>query len=126
MYQIPTYFGNPSYMRIPFAPIWSIGFPEAIQMISEAVQGERNDELFYDELIKLAPTQEQADIIESIRNDERSHNTMFRDMYRSLTGQEISGISSEPYQSVPSYLEGLQRALQGELDALICIQLQIF
>ncbi|GGG59843.1 ferritin family protein [Paenibacillus radicis (ex Gao et al. 2016)] len=118
MYQVPSYWGNPYYIRADFVPIWSIGFPEALQMITQAVQGERNDELFYDELINLAPTKEQAAIIESIRNDERVHNKMFREMYRALTGQEIAGISSEQYERVQFYTEGLQRALMGELSAV--------
>jgi rubrerythrin len=92
--------------------------PRALDMIKEAVQGERNDELFYDELIKLAPSQEQAEMIESIRNDERGHNTMFRGIYKALTGHEITGISNEQYTEVQSYSEGLQRALQGELSAV--------
>lgn len=113
MYQVPSYWGNSYYMRANFVPIWNTGFPKAVQMIKEAVQGERNDELFYDELINLAPSQEQVAIIESIRNDERGHNKMFREMYRALTGQEIAGISSEQYERVQSYTEGLQRALMG-------------
>ncbi|WP_238403125.1 ferritin-like domain-containing protein [Paenibacillus mesophilus] len=99
-------------------PIWATSMPQALEMIKEAVQGERNDELFYDELIKLAPSQEQVSIIESIRNDERGHNKMFREMYRALTGQEITGVSSEQYTKVQSYTEGLQQALMGELAAV--------
>jgi rubrerythrin len=118
LYQRPYYWGNSYYMRSEFIPIWSTGFPEAVHMIKEAVQGERNDELFYDELINLAPSQEQKAIIESIRNDERGHNKMFREMYRALTGQEITGVSNEQYEKVQSYIEGLQRALQGELGAV--------
>ncbi|MEK5261484.1 ferritin-like domain-containing protein [Paenibacillus sp. FSL L8-0663] len=118
MYQVPSYWGNSYYMRADFVPIWNTGFPKAVQMIKEAVQGERNDELFYGELINLAPSQEQVAIIESIRNDERGHNKMFREMYRALTGQEIAGISSEQYERVQSYTEGLQRALMGELGAV--------
>lgn len=118
MYQGPSYWRSSYYRQSHFTPIWSTSFPEAVQMLKEAVQGERNDELFYDELIKLAPSQEQVAIIESIRNDERGHNQMFREMYRALTGQEITGISNEQYEKVQLYLEGLQRALQGELSAV--------
>ncbi|MFF2091175.1 ferritin-like domain-containing protein [Paenibacillus sp. NPDC058174] len=118
MYQVPVYWGNPYYIRADFVPVWSTSFPEALQMIKEAVQDERNDELFYDELINLAPSQEQVAIIESIRNDERGHNQMYREMYRALAGQEITGISSEQYERVHSYIEGLQRALMGELGAV--------
>lgn len=101
-----------------FQPVWSTSTQQALDLIKEAVQGERNDELFYDELIKLAPNSEQASIITSIRDDERGHNYMFRGMYKELTGQDISGISNEQYQRVESYLTGLQRALQGELAAV--------
>lgn len=62
MYQVPSYWVNSNYMRVDFVPIWNTGFPKAVQMIKEAVQGERNDE--------------------------RGHNKMFREMYRALTGQE--------------------------------------
>lgn len=118
MYPFPSGWRSYYYMRSEFVPIWNTEFPQALQMIKEAVQGERNDELFYDELINLAPTKEQVAIIESIRNDERGHNKMFREMYRALTGQEITGISNEQYVKVQSYEEGLQRALMGELGAV--------
>lgn len=112
------YWVTPYWVRADFMPIWATSLPQAMEKIKEAVQGERNDELFYDELIKLAPSREHAEIIESIRNDERGHNKMFREMYKALTGHEVTGISSEQYTKVQSYLEGLQRALLGELSAV--------
>lgn len=105
MDQEPSYWENVYYSRHEFTPIWSTGYQEAIQMIKEAAQGERNDELFYTELIHLAPSQEQVAIIESIRNDERGHNKMF-------------STSNEQYEKVNSYTEGLQRALMGELSVV--------
>lgn len=48
-----------------FQPVWATSTQQALDLIKEAVQGERNDELFYDELIKLAPNSEQASIITS-------------------------------------------------------------
>jgi rubrerythrin len=112
------YYEYPQIMRIQFSPVWNTNYDSSLQGIKEAVQGERNDELFYDELIRLAPSREQAEIIVSIRNDERGHNKMYREMYRALTGQEITAEGSEPYQPIGSYREGLQRALQGELGAV--------
>lgn len=107
-----------SQNRSDFKPIWATSLPQALNLIKEAVQGERNDELFYDELIKLAPNSEQASIITSIRDDERGHNSMFRGMFKEITGQDIIGISSEQYQRISSYEEGLEKALQGELAAV--------
>ncbi|AJS58716.1 ferritin-like domain-containing protein [Paenibacillus sp. IHBB 10380] len=106
------------YWRSSFQPVWSVTPSQALDLMKEAVQGERNDELFYDELIRLAPNSEQANIIVSIRDDERGHNHMFRGMFKEITGQEITGISNEKYQRVESYVTGLQLALQGELSAV--------
>ncbi|MCG7381623.1 ferritin-like domain-containing protein [Paenibacillus sp. ACRRY] len=108
----------PYYYRSTFAPIWSTPTVEAINLIREAVQGEKNDELFYDELIILAPNSTQATIITGIRNDERGHNMMFRQMYKDLTGQDVSGESGEQYVPINSYISGLQRAFEGELAAV--------
>jgi rubrerythrin len=107
-----------SQNRSDFKPIWATSLPQSLNLIKEAVQGERNDELFYDELIKLAPNSEQASIITSIRDDERGHNSMFRGMFKEITGQDITGISSEQYQRISSYEDGLEKALQGELAAV--------
>ncbi|MHA7963388.1 ferritin family protein [Paenibacillus sp. CAU 1782] len=118
MYYHNFYWVNPYTVRSPFSPVWNTNYNVSLQIMKEAIQGERNDELFYDELISLAPSQEQVDLIAGIRNDERGHNKMFREMYRELTGQEVTTEGSEPYQKVTRYLEGLQRALQGELGAV--------
>src|SRR5690242_6457687 len=108
----------PYWYRTEFYPVWVTDQLKALEMIRQSVQGERNDELFYDELIKLAPTKEAGEIIGSIRDDERGHNRMFRGIYKALTGQDISGISNEQYKKVNSYDEGLQQALLGELSAV--------
>ncbi|MET1173381.1 ferritin-like domain-containing protein [Paenibacillus amylolyticus] len=112
------YVAYPYGYRYNFTPVWATSSAEALELIKTAVQGERNDEVFYDSLIQLSPDANQAAIITSIRNDERGHNQMFRQMYKDLTGQEISGVSSEPVETVPSYLAGLQKAFQGELAAV--------
>ncbi|MHA0858312.1 ferritin-like domain-containing protein [Paenibacillus sp. CMAA1364] len=108
----------PYWIRSQFIPIWATSTQEAIELMRNSVQGERNDELFYDQLIQLAPNQEQAEVIVSIRNDERGHNQMFRQMYRELTGHEVTGVSNEVPEQIPSYIAGLQKAFQGELSAV--------
>lgn len=82
-----------SQNRSDFKPIWATSLPQALNLIKEAVQGERNDELFYDEIIKLAPTSEQASIITSIRDDERGHNFMFRGCSKKLQGKISLGLA---------------------------------
>ncbi|MFH5183718.1 ferritin family protein [Paenibacillus sp. TAB 01] len=112
------YLINPYWNRSAFTPIWSTTPQQALELIRESVQGERNDELFYDQLIQRAPNPEQAAVIAAIRNDERGHNQMFRQMYRDLTGYEVTGVSNEEPEQVKSYIPGLQKAFQGELSAV--------
>ncbi|RKP51600.1 ferritin-like domain-containing protein [Cohnella endophytica] len=91
---------------------------EALAGIKKAVQGEREDELFYDYLISVAPTKEEQEIIVSIRDDERKHNRMFRQIYRDITGQEITAPQDTAFNKPQSYAAGLQKALFGELGAV--------
>lgn len=91
---------------------------EALTLIKNAVSGEREDELFYDYLISEAPSQEEKEIIESIRNDERKHNQMFRRIYQDLTGQTITSPTDVEFEKPSSYIEGIKKALFGELSAV--------
>lgn len=93
-------------------------YPNALRLIVESVQSEREDELFYDYLLGLAPTEEQRNIITSIRDDERKHNRMFREIYYQLTGQDIPPAPEAPFQPPASYLAGIRKALFGELNAV--------
>lgn len=90
----------------------------ALQLVMTSVQGEREDELFYQFLISIAPTQEEKDIIASIRDDERKHNRMFRKIYRDFTGQEVQGTGGEQFERPVTYVEGIKKALFGELRAV--------
>jgi len=93
-------------------------YPNALRLIVESVQSEREDELFYDYLLSLAPTEEQREIIASIRDDERKHNKMFREIYYELTGLDIPPVPGMTFQPPASYLDGIRRALFGELGAV--------
>ncbi|QWU14897.1 Rubrerythrin [Paenibacillus sophorae] len=88
-----------------------------IGLIEQSIQGERNDELFYDFLIKLAPTQQQKEVITGIRDDERKHRAMFRTLYTQLTGKAPAPSDKASEQLPASYLEGIEKALLGELKA---------
>ena len=92
---------------------------EALNDIRKAVQGEREDELFYDYLISVAPTKEEKEIIASIRDDERRHNQIFRRIYKDFTGMDIVSMDEEKtFEKPESYLEGIKKALFGELAAV--------
>jgi rubrerythrin len=90
----------------------------ALTLIRQAVSGEREDELFYDYLISEALSDEDKKIIESIRNDERKHFKMFREIYYELTGQMLPPPTDTGFDRPGSYIEGIQKALFGELGAV--------
>ncbi|KQL48287.1 hypothetical protein AN963_00230 [Brevibacillus choshinensis] len=89
-----------------------------IRLIQEAIADERHDELFYDYLLSVAPTEQEKKVITGIRDDERKHRSLFRQIYTQLTGQRppITG-EGETFQKPASYLDGIEQALMGELKA---------
>lgn len=91
---------------------------ESLALVEKAVQGEREDELFYDYLISQAPTQEEKDIIISIRDDERKHNRMFRRIFKDFTQRDVKEDMNEEFEKPKSYIDGVKKALMGELRAV--------
>lgn len=91
---------------------------QALILAKQAVQGEREDELFYDYLISVAPSDEDVEIIESIRDDERKHNKMFKAIYKYYTGEEIETSMDVNFEKPRSFIDGVKKALFGELSAM--------
>jgi rubrerythrin len=91
---------------------------KSLEGIKAAVRGEREDELFYDYLISVAPTDDEKNIIASIRDDERGHNKMFRQIYKNITGVDVPTGEDEEFVKPISYLDGIKKALFGELGAV--------
>ena len=93
---------------------------QAIDLMKQSVAGEKEDEMFYDILIKQASSEKEKAIIISIRNDERKHNKILRDLYYNFTGNIIPQDMSTPkIENDLSYKENLEKALFGELDAVV-------
>jgi rubrerythrin len=91
---------------------------QALSLAKQAVQGEREDELFYDYLISVAPSDEEVEIIESIRDDERKHNKMFKAIYKYYTGEEIETSMDIDFEEPRSFIDGVKKAFFGELSAM--------
>jgi len=102
----------PTQMYIPMC-----AFPEALNLIAESVSDEREDELFYDYLLSIAP-EVQKEIIISIRDDERKHTKMFREIYWQVTGQDLPPAPDVPFERPKSYCDGISKAIFGELGAV--------
>ncbi|MBW7477532.1 ferritin-like domain-containing protein [Paenibacillus oenotherae] len=110
---VPYYYGYSRQGTMTYKSL-----EEALRLIRQSVEGEREDELFYDYLISVAPSQEEKDIITSIRNDERKHNRMFRSIYQGLTGQTIPAPDQVEFEKPKTYIDGIRKALFGELSAV--------
>lgn len=102
-----------------FASDEIITLNQAIELIKQSVADEKEDELFYDKLILQAPTEKEKTIISSIRDDERKHNYILRELYFEFTGQRLSQeILQKNLDSHTSYQDNLEKALFGELNAV--------
>lgn len=108
-----VYLGN--YMYQGYDPE---AFQKSLALMYEAVQGEKEDRLFYEYLLSIAPTQADKDIITSIRDDEIRHNLLFKKMYKYYTGQDVTDVTEEGFKKPASYEDGIQQALFGELRAV--------
>lgn len=93
-------------------------FNEVLGMIRDSIESEKEDEMFYDYLISIAPTEDEKQIIGSIRNDEKKHNMYFRQIYEDLTGETIEPIDNVTFEEPASYVDGIKTALFDELRAV--------
>lgn len=94
---------------------------EAIQGIKESVADEKEDEMFYEQLIAKAKNEKDKKIIEGIRDDERIHNQIFRKIFTELTGVILPTMDMGTTNKMPdnmTYIDGLTKAFMGELNAV--------
>ncbi|WP_410506220.1 ferritin family protein [Haloimpatiens sp. FM7315] len=93
-------------------------FNKSVDIIKRAIEGEKEDEAFYNTLIEMAPTKEQKEIIESIRDDEIRHNIMFKKMYAELAGMQNRHKYEVCTRKSMPYIDGIKKALFGEMKAV--------
>ncbi len=91
---------------------------KAIEQVKNYITDENEDESFYNRLIALAPNEEQKKIIEDIMNDEKIHAKIFRKIFTELTGVVLPPSNIKSENSNLSYMDGLKKALFGELNAV--------
>ena len=110
---------NPIGNQIPINNEEIITLNQAIELIRNSVGDEKEDEMFYDTLIKQAPTEKEKEIIRSIRNDERKHNQILRRLYYEFTGGLLPQDNSKNVaNNTMKYKANLEKALFGELGAV--------
>lgn len=98
---------------------------QAIDMIAASIENEKSDAMFYDwikqnipNIINYEVKLEIEQIIDSIKNDELGHNQTFKMMYKQLTGKEAPQPEEEMVTYPPSFIDGISKALKGELEAV--------
>lgn len=91
---------------------------KGINITKDSVGDETEDAMFYENLIQVAPNEEAKEIITSIRDDEKIHNTILRNIFTLLTGVILPQNSQMTGGKKLSYLEGIKSALMGELKAV--------
>ena len=90
----------------------------AINMIKNSVTDEAEDTAMYDALINMAPNEEAKDIITNIRNDEKIHNRLLREIFTELTGVVLPQNTETTNYPKLTYIDGLKKAFIGELKAV--------
>jgi rubrerythrin len=92
---------------------------DVLRLLEDAVSDEKEDEICYNQLLTLAPTKVEKEIIAEIREDELAHFNLLRQIYRELTGKEIgSGQEVTPDKQQISYVASLRKALFKEMTAV--------
>lgn len=91
---------------------------EALDLIKKAIEGEKEDECFYNYLSSIAPTKEEKLIISSIRDDEKKHSKYFKEIYTFYTGKSIAKSINTALEKPKSYIHGIKKAKLGELSAV--------
>lgn len=84
--------------------------------IAKAIDGEYTAVLCYEQLAKMAPSEEARKQILEIRNDEIRHFQMFSKLYTSMTGRQHTPKLNEPCPG--SYLEGVRSSFKDEQETV--------
>ncbi|WP_308639915.1 ferritin-like domain-containing protein [Paenibacillus silvisoli] len=111
MYYAPYYNAGWGFRQTGM-PIPYTALQESIQIMHDAVAGESNMEAYYRNLIELAPSDTERTIIASIRDDERKHLQIYREIYKAFTGNEVQvTVPLTPLNEATSYEDALKKVL---------------
>ena len=95
-----------------------ISLNTAIEQVKSSIGDEKKDELFYEQLINMAPDESSRDIISSIRDDEKKHNEILRFVYSNITGEVVESPDEIITLDEMTYIDSLEKAFLGEFAAV--------
>ncbi|WEK53532.1 MAG: ferritin-like domain-containing protein [Candidatus Cohnella colombiensis] len=90
--------------------------PRLINDIVQAINGEFEAIVCYEQLSKLAPTDDTRNQILEIRNDEIRHYNQFSQIYTSITG--LTPTPQYPKNCPTDYRAGIQSAFKDEQETV--------
>lgn len=88
-----------------------------LDLLREAMKGERHDYLKYKMMMEAAPSREIADQVRFAHEDEGKHYRMFQKIYRDLTGRTIE-IPIPQVEKYENYIDAVKSSINGELEAV--------
>jgi rubrerythrin len=91
---------------------------ESLELVKKALMGEKEDDLFYDYMLSIAPTKEEKEIINTISNNKKKQYKMFKEIYKFFTGKEVTIDNNFKFINPKSYKNGVKKALFEELSAV--------
>ena len=95
---------------------------EAVQQIRMQERQEKENQLFYDSMIRNAPKKKKKKVLREIKEDGRKHIKILNDLYNKFTNRRLN---TEEIKSLPeekaklSYREQLLRGLNNQLDDVV-------
>lgn len=90
----------------------------ALTMIKNSVSDEIEDAAMYEALINMAPSEQAKEIITNIRDDEKIHNRLLREIFTELSGVVLPNVIDTSNYPKTTYIDGIQNAFMGELKAV--------
>ena len=102
-----------------------ISLTQAIQLIRESINEEKNDQSDYEKLIMMASNDLQRSVLSMIREDEVKHQKILQEVYYKLMNNSNinnqfnndQGMNNSFYRQENDYKNKLQEAMLGEIKA---------
>ena len=103
-----------------------ISLTQAIQLIRESINDEKEDQMYIENLIRMAPNEVQRSVLGMIREDEAKHQRILQEVYYRLmnnnnsqnnTNNQGMNNNNTLFRQSNDYKNSLQESMLGEIKA---------
>ena len=91
---------------------------DALLIIEKSLENQQEDEITYNYLMALAPTEEEKSIIISIRNDNVKHDEFLREIYAFYKKESASRLRSSDCTYSEAYIPQIKKARLNEMEKI--------